>query len=172
MATEVTLEYAVSFGKGDGSDWIEYEITLTGEAEAAYLEEMKKEDEDDRCFSDHPALVAALAEAYDDIKFIAKNDLCEAGDEYAEGFHNPDDTMYASDIEDLVYDRDPQVMAYFGLTEMSEEELDDWIAELYEKDEEELPTYGEVYPDMVESSPFDEGYSLYVHYYDDPECSY
>ena len=27
-------------------------------------------------------------------------------------------------------------------------------------------------PDMEESSPFDEGYSLSVHYYDDPECSY
>ena len=172
MATTVTLEYGVTFGKGDSSDWIEYEITLTGEAEAAYLEEMKKEDEYDRCFSDHPSLVAALEEAYDEIKDVATADLCEAGDEYAQSFHSPDDTMYASDIEDLIYEKDPQVMAFFGLTEMSEEELDDWIAELEDKDDDELPTYGDVFPDMEESSPFDEGYSLSVHYYDDPECSY
>ncbi len=101
MATRVKLEYGVTFGKGDSSDWIPYDITLTGEAEAAYLEEMAKPREE-RCFSNHPELVAAMEEAVEDIRDAAQADLCEAGDEYAESFHDSGDRMEAFEIEDLV----------------------------------------------------------------------
>lgn len=37
--TDVMLYYGISTGgKGDGSDWIEWETTLEGEEEAAYLQ--------------------------------------------------------------------------------------------------------------------------------------
>ena len=35
--TTVELQYGVVFGKGDGSDWFPWEITLDGAEEAAYL---------------------------------------------------------------------------------------------------------------------------------------
>ncbi len=35
-----------------------------------------------------------------------------------------------------------------------------------------LPVWGDVYPDMEDSSPFDEGYDITIRYVDDPDCSY
>ncbi len=171
MATRVKLEYGVIFGKGDSSDWIGYEITLTGEAEAAYLEEMAKPEEE-RCFSKHPELVAALEDAVADVRDTAQADLCEAGDEYAESFHDPGDRMEAFEIEDLVDEGDADVIAFFGLAGLDEDALDAWKEKLSDMDSGELPFWGDVYPDMEDSSPFDEGYDLSVRYADDPDCSY
>lgn len=94
MATDVTLEYCVEFGRGDYSDWIEYDITLEGEAEKAYLEEMAKEDEYERCFSDHEALTEALGKAYAEIAEQARQELIDAEDEYAEEEEDPFDGGY------------------------------------------------------------------------------
>ena len=38
----VELQYGAVFGKGDGSEWFPWEITLTGAEEAAYLRAKKK----------------------------------------------------------------------------------------------------------------------------------
>ena len=41
--TSVLVYYGISTGgKGDGSEWIEWEIELTGEAEAAYLQAIEE----------------------------------------------------------------------------------------------------------------------------------
>ncbi len=37
----VELQYGAVFGKGDGSDWFPWEITLDGAEEAAYLRAKK-----------------------------------------------------------------------------------------------------------------------------------
>ncbi len=64
------------------------------------------------------------------------------------------------------------MIAFFGLAGLDEDAPDAWKEKLSEMDDSELPFWGDVYPDMEDSSPFDEGYDLSVHYADDPDCSY
>lgn len=60
----VELQYGAVFGKGDGSDWFEWETELDGEEEAAYLRAKRLRLNLNEC----PELEGALAAAYDDIK--------------------------------------------------------------------------------------------------------
>lgn len=166
MSARVKLEYGITFGKLYSSDWIETWITMTGEAEAAYNEAMKAEKPS---FSDFPALVRALEDAADNLKYLAAADLRDGGDEYARSFHHKYDKVDQDEIDELVQKKDRHTLEFFGLTEMDEEELEDWTA--WDIDWDDLPEYEAFYPGFVERSPFDEGYILSVHYADDPECS-
>ena len=42
MATFMELSYAVEFGKGDSSDWLDWEIDLTPEEEKIYLKAIEE----------------------------------------------------------------------------------------------------------------------------------
>ena len=60
----VELRYGVTFGKCDSSDWIDWEIDLTEEEEAAYNNAIKMRIP----LSDVEELQTALDRAYDDIE--------------------------------------------------------------------------------------------------------
>lgn len=169
MATRVKLQYGITFGKLDSSDWIDYWINLTGEAEKDYLEAMKAEDPDERNFSGSSALVLALEDAADDIKDEAFDNLRDAGDEYALSFHNGYDKVDQDELDELVLKRDPHALEFFGLTDADEEELESWTA--WDLDWDNLPEYEVFYPGYASGNPLNEGYLLSVHYADDPECS-
>lgn len=153
--TTVELEYAASFGKGDGSDWFEWEIELDGEEEAAYLRAKKLRLDPNECAD----LQSVLDAAYEEIKEQETENLIDCGDEYAMECTGQVEMDYDK-INELVADRDPHALEFFELTELSEEELDEWDA----LDLDELPMRCEFEEGFEPYSPFDEGYSLYVHF--------
>ena len=63
------------------------------------------------------------------------------------------------EVNDMVADRDPHALEFFGLSDMSDEELDEWDAHNVD-----MPTLSEFDPDFEPYSPFDEGWSLNVEY--------
>ena len=76
--TTVELQYGVVFGKGDGSDWLPWEITLTGAEEAAYLRAKKLWLDPNDC----PELQGVLADAYEEIKEQETQAMIDCGDEH------------------------------------------------------------------------------------------
>ena len=169
MATRVKLQYGISFGKLDSSDWVDYWINLAGDAEKDYLAAMEIADPEKRNFSGSAALVQALENAADDIKDEALDNLRDAGDEYALSFHKGYDKVDTDELDELVHNRDPHALEFFGLTDADDEELEDWYAD--ELDWDDLPEYEVFYQGYEAGNPFNEGYILSVHYADDPECS-
>lgn len=63
MATEAALTYYVTYGKGDGSECLEWSAELTEDAEEAYLEAKRLH----RSFADYPVLDEVLSAAYGEI---------------------------------------------------------------------------------------------------------
>jgi hypothetical protein len=66
------------------------------------------------------------------------------------------------ELNDLVHDRDPHALAFFGLTEATDEELEAWDAD----DLETLPTIAEFQEDFEHYSPYDEGWGLNIQFVD------
>lgn len=64
MATVVTLQYQIVFGKCDATDWSEWEVTLDGAEEDAYLRALEL------CLplEDVPELSQVLSAARDEIE--------------------------------------------------------------------------------------------------------
>jgi hypothetical protein len=61
--------------------------------------------------------------------------------------------------------RDPHALAFFDLTEASDEELEEWDA----YDLEEIPTIAEFQEDFEPYSPYDAGWTLHVEFVDPNE---
>lgn len=64
MATVVTLQHQIIFGKCDATDWSEWEVTLEGAEEEAYLRALKL----GLPLEDVPELAPVLAAARDEIE--------------------------------------------------------------------------------------------------------
>lgn len=155
----INLKYGVEFGKGDASDWIWWEVELDEEAEREYLRYKMFR----LCLEDSAILCAVRDEAYEAIKEYETGNLCDYDDEYAlecmgQVPVDPDD------INELVKKRDRHTLEFFELTELTEEELDDWDANDIE--DYMLPDACDFYPDFKPTNPFDEGWSLNVEFCD------
>lgn len=153
--TTVELQYGVVFGKGDGSDWFPWEITLTGAEEAAYLRAKKLWLDPNDC----PELQGVLADAYEEIKEQETQAMIDCGDEYAMECTGQME-MDPDELDDLVADRDPHTLEFFGLTEADEDELEEWDAH----DLDELPLRCDFEEGFEPYSPFDEGWQLVVQF--------
>ena len=153
--TTVELQYGVVFGKGDGSDWFPWEITLDGAEEAAYLRAKKLWLDPNDC----PELQGVLADAYEEIKEQEPQYLIDCGDEYAMECTGQVE-MDPDELNDLVADRDPHALEFFGLTEADGEELEEWDAH----DLDELPLRCDFEEGFEPYSPFDEGWDLIVQF--------
>ena len=161
MATDITLLYGIGYGRGDCSDWAEYDVTLDGDAEAAYLEEMQKPVED-RHFRYHEAMRQMIQQAEREIKAEIKETM--TFDNYIQSFPDPDDRVRREDIDEIaeVYDA---LYDYLHIYELSEEEQDEWTPD--DVDDDDLPTYNELGIDPPNA--FDEGYTLYIRFADEIE---
>ena len=157
---DVELRYGITFGKGDSSDWIDYEIALTDDEAAAYEQAIAEE----RCLDDVPELQDALQRAYEEIEEIEIDNGIAMEEEYVmecQGLIPMDE----DDLNELVADRDPHALDFFGLTEATDEELDEWDA--YDLDE--VPLIRDFQEDFEPSSPFDAGWTLNVEFVDPSE---
>lgn len=156
----VELRYGVTFGKGDSSDWIDYEIDLTDEEATAY----DKAIAEGRSLDNVPELQDALQLAYEEIEEMEIENGIDMEDEYVmecQGLA----PMDQDELNDLVADRDLHALAFFGLTGATDDELDEWDA--YDLDE--VPTIKEFQEDFEPYSPYDEGWTLNVQFADPSE---
>ena len=159
--TEIPFEYGVWFGPGDASDWYEWSATVEGETEAAYLEAMKLR----LPFDEFPVLNELFDEAYKKIEETEIDNFldCDWGYDYVReclGRYEVD----PDDINDLVAKRDPYTLEFFELTDLSEEELEEWDA--YDCD---MPYVCDFDKDFVPTSPFESGWELNVRFCETPE---
>ena len=150
------LRYYVSFGDGDYSEDMEWQIDLTDEEQDAYDYAVENE----IALEDVPELEAALIRAAEEIeeeelRLGISNKL-----EYileSQGLLEMD----ADELNDLVANRDPYALAFFKLTDTSEEKLDEWDA----NNLDELPLVKDFDEDFEPYCPF----FVNVHFVDPNE---
>ena len=150
----VQLQHSVSFGKGDCSDWIEWEIDLTPEEEIAYNKAL----ENDEPFDEIPELKGALRRAYKEIEEAEIQNGLDMEDEYVMECQGEAE-MDPYELNDLVADRDPHALDFFGLDE-DDDDLDDWDA----NDLDELPLIKDFVEGFEPYSPYDKGWTLHVEF--------
>lgn len=153
----VDIRYGIILGKGDASDWMDYEIGLTDEEAVAYDNAIA----DEIPLSDVSDLQDALERAYEEIEDIEIQISIDTEDEYVmecQGLAPMDE----DELNDLVADCDPYALAFFGLENASEEELEEWDA----SDLDELPSIADFKKDFEPYSPFEEGWRLQVEFVD------
>lgn len=157
----IKLRYGVCFGKGEGSDWLEYEHNLTEEQVAAYHLAVKMR----KPLDSVDELAGILEIAYKEIEEEEIENLCAAEDEYVLGCQGriPMDT---DRLNELVHNADPYTLEFLELQDLSPEELEDWDADC---DLDELPLICDFDQDFKPCSPFDGGYSLFVEFVDPNE---
>ena len=156
----VDLRYGVTFGKCDSSDWIDWEIDLTEEEEKIYNRAVRLRIP----LEDVSELKDVLSRAYDDIEAEEIENSLACDDEYTQectGRYPVD----ADDINDLVRSGDQHAIEFFGLQELSKEELEEWDA----NDLDELPDVCDFEEGFEASSPYDCGWTLYVEFVDPNE---
>lgn len=156
----VEVRYGVTFGKCDSSDWIDYEVELTDEEAVAYDEAIESETP----LAEVPALKDALNRAYEEIEEMEIQNGVDMEDEYVlecQGLA----PMDKDELNDLVAERDVHALAFFGLEDADEEELDEWDA----FDLEKVPTIAEFQEDFEAYSPYDAGWTLHVEFVDPNE---
>lgn len=153
----VAIRYGVIFGKGDSSDWIDYEFDLTDEEAAAYDNAVANEIP----LEDVRELQIALKRAYSEVEEVEIQNLLDCGDEYVlecRGLALMDE----DELNDLVHKHDPHALAFFELEDASNEEIEEWDA--YDLDD--IPTIEEFDEDFESCSPFDAGWILNVEFVD------
>lgn len=157
----IELRYAAVFGKGDGSDWFEYEYDLTEKQIAAYHLAVKMR----KPLDSVDELAEVLSAAHKEIEEEEIENLCDAEDEYALECQGriPVD---ANRLNELVHNADPYTLEFLELQDLSQEELEDWDANC---DLDELPLICDFDQDFEPCSPFDGGYSLFVEFVDPNE---
>lgn len=157
----IELRYGACFGKGDGSDWFEYEYDITEEQVAAYQMAVKMR----KPLDSVDELAEVLSAAYKEIEEEEIDNLCDAEDEYVLECQGriPVD---ADRLNELVHNADPYTLEFLDLQDLSPEELEDWDADC---DLDELPLICDFEQDFEPRSPFDGGYSLFVEFVDPNE---
>ena len=158
--TIVELQYGVIFGKGDASDWITWNAELDDEEEKAYLRAKKLRKSLNECDD----LQSVLDRAYEDIEQEEIQNMLDYDDEYVQecvGMIEVD----PDEINDLVASRDPHTMEFFELTDLTDEELEEWDA--YDLDS--LPMVCDFEEDYEPGSPFESGWRLNVEFAETPD---
>ena len=158
----VELRYGVTFGKCDSTDWIEWEIELTEEEEIAY----EKAISDGISPNKVDELKDALRRAYKEIEDEEISNGLDMEDEYVMECQGEAE-MDSLELNELVANRDPHALAFFGLEDADDDEIDDWDAD----DLDELPLIKDFIENFEPYSPYDEGWDLHVEFYD-PEIDY
>lgn len=151
----VEIRYGVTFGKCDSSDWIDWEVDLTEEEEAAYKKAARMGVDPNEV----EELQAVLQRAYDDIEAEEISMGIDNGDEYVlecQGMAEMD----PEELNDLVHDRDPHALEFFGLTDASDEEIEEWDA----NDLDEIPQICDFEEDFEPYSPYATGWTLNVEF--------
>ena len=67
-----------------------------------------------------------------------------------------------NEINDLIADRDPHALAFFGLEDADDDELDEWDA----NDLDDRPLIKDFVEGFEPYSPYDEGWTLNVEFVD------
>ena len=153
----VELRYGVTFGKCDLSDWIDWEVDLTDEEAEIYDRAIANKEP----LNDIPELQDALQRAYEEIEDEEISMGIDNEDEYVmecQGLAEVDPEK----INDLIADRDPHALAFFGLEDADEEELEEGDA----NDLDELPLIKDFVEGFEPYSPYDEGWTLNVQFVD------
>ena len=154
---KVARRYGVVFGKGDASDWIDYEIELTDEEEAIYDNAIANEIP----LEDVAELQDALDRAYEEIEDMEISNGIDYGDEYVLECQGEIE-MDTLELNELVHNRDPHALEFFGLEDASDEEIEEWDAD----DLDEIPLIKDFQEDFEPYSPYDEGWTLNVEFVD------
>ena len=153
----VDIHYGVTFGKCDSTDWMDWKLELTDEEAEIYDHAIENEIR----LCDVPELEAALARAYDEIEEEEIQNGLDYENEYTmecQGVLPVD----PDEINDLIADRDAHALAFFGLEDATDEELEEWDA----NDLDELPLIKDFEEDFEPYSPFDAGWDLHVEFVD------
>ena len=154
---KVALRYGVVFGKGDASDWIDYEFELTDEEEAIYDNAIANEIP----LEDVPELQDALDRAYEEIEDMEISNGIDYEDEYVLECRGEIE-MDTLELNELVHNRDPHALEFFGLEDASDEEIEEWDAD----ELDEIPLIKDFQEDFEPYSPYDEGWTLNVEFVD------
>ena len=105
-----------------------------------------------------------MARAYEEIEEMESQNGIDLEDEYVlecQGLAQMDE----DELNELVAARDPHALSFFGLTEATDEKLEEWDA--YDLDE--VPTIAEFQKDFEPYSPYDAGWTLHVEFVDPNE---
>lgn len=158
--TFVPITYYTVFGAGDGSENINWEVLLTEEESRAYERAKKlllplKEVED---------LKDALIRAYDEIEKEEIDNAISYDEEFVTECMGTTE-MDAEDLNDLVKEKDSRAIEFFGLEDLSDEELQNWDANKLEQ----LPTIAEFDTTFEAQSPFAVGWELVVNFKEDED---
>jgi len=149
----MTLHYGATFGRGDGSDWLDWEIFLDDDQEKAFKRAVMTM----RDLEGVPEIRNAIDDVYEEIKDQETENLMEMEDEYTMECMGLSE-MDADVLNDLVHKGDEHAIEFFKLQALSQEELQAWDA----NNLEELPLVKDFDPDFEPYSPFDEGWDLSV----------
>lgn len=153
----VDVRYGVTFGKGDSSDWIDYSISLTEEEAETYDQAI----ENKVPLATVSGLKNALQRAYEEIEEEEIQNGIDSEDEYVMECQGEAE-MDPEELNDLVADRNPHALAFFGLEDAADDELDEWDA----NDLAELPLIKDFIEGFEPYSPYDEGWILTVEFVD------
>lgn len=152
--------YYAEFGKCDGSDQIDCEIDLNDEQEKAYMKAWMYR----RSYDEFPELDDALYAARKEIEEMEIDNFLDMDDEYVQeclGKYPMDEDELIS----LIQDRDEHALEFFGLMDMSDEEIEEWL----EDGIDDIPDVCDFDPDFEPESPFDGGWDLTVCFSGEPE---
>lgn len=151
----VELQYYATFGPGDSSDYMDWEVDLTDEEEALYNKAAAK----GIPFEEIPELVAILDRAREEIEKVELENFIDMGDESVLeclGLF----CMDVDELNELVHIRDPHALEYFGLEDTTDEDIAAWDA----GDLDKLPTVAEFKEDFEPGDPFAECIDLHVEF--------
>lgn len=150
----VELYYTVLFGKGDGSEEIEWWAELSPEEEQAYNQAIENGEDLDEV----PELQGVLQRAAENIEVEEIENAREMEDETVLEYLG-EIPIDPDELNDLVASGNESVLAALGLTEDDIESFD-----ANDMDEDDLPLIKDIDPNLEPSSPFESGWVLSVHF--------
>ena len=156
----VDLRYGVIFGKGDSSDWFDWEIELTPEEEIAYNNAVENE----LLLDDVEELQGALQRAYEEIEEEEIRNGLDFDIEYVQECQGEVE-MDAVELNDLVHKRDAHALEFFGLTNADDDIIKKWDARTLS----ERPLIKDFVENFEPTSPYDHGWYLNVEFVDPNE---
>lgn len=149
-----SLNYGVVFGKGDSSDVFEWEVELSEEQEKAYHRAIMT----GTAFDEVSELSSLCDDAYDDIEEEVLDGFRMDEDEYTLDCLGENE-VDPEELNNLVHSKDQHALEFLGLVGLSDEELEDWDAEI---DLNEIPLVKDFQEGFEPMSPFDCGWTLNV----------
>ena len=155
-----SVRYYVEYGPGEGSEWYDAEVELTEEEEELYNEAM----ENGTPLDDVSGLDDVLSRAWDEIAEQEIENALDMDDSYAAECTGRE-PMDTAELNDLVHARDPHALAFFGLNNLSDDEIEDWDAD----DLDDIPDICDFVEGFKAINPFHEGWTLTVEFADSDE---